>query len=63
MRQLQKINDIYLHTQHLYIYVMDILREIEHIHKIMVGFYKKQHLGMKKCFQKLKIGEQRFTET
>lgn len=50
MRQLQKINDIYLHTQHLYIYVMDIPREIEHIHKIMVGFYKKQHLGMKKCF-------------
>ena len=26
MRQLQKINDIYLHTQHLYVYVMDILR-------------------------------------
>lgn len=50
MRQLQKIRDIYLHTQHIYIYVMNILREIEHIHKIIIVLYKKQYLGMKKCF-------------
>ena len=49
MRQLQKICDIYLHIQHIYIHVMNILREIEHIYKIIV-FYKKQYLGMKKCF-------------
>ena len=30
--------------------VMNILREIEHIHKIIIVLYKKQYLGMKKCF-------------
>lgn len=33
--------------KHIYIHVMDILRDIDHILEIIIGFYKKEHPGIK----------------
>lgn len=31
----------------IYIHVTGILRDIDHIHEIIIGFYKKEHPGIK----------------
>lgn len=37
-----------MHThKHIYIHVMNMLKEVDHMHEIIIGFYRKEHPGIK----------------
>lgn len=47
----KKLNDIYLHV---HIRVVNILRKMDYVNEIIIGFYKKKHLGVKDVLIEIK---------